>query len=272
MTDIGGGVKRFVVTVRGIGEPLDGNMLSQFVKRLGAGWTHVEVDYPAAYGFVNGERNPNAPDYETTKRLGRTQVRIELAIIAAEHPDAIVVLAGYSAGADIVDDLAVAGVVAEFPQVKRCVVVANPSNPGSNGLVDYGIAAPERGRQHVDYRVIPVNHPGDVICCCPPRSPLRVIATLTPRMQLADRSVWLRDVLRKLGDPAVRAEINDQLGPPWDPRNWGRYDRAGRDARGYLALGVPSTHTVYNRRPQGGGPTMLEHAADRVLTELRERN
>ncbi|AXH50492.1 lysin B [Gordonia phage Ruthy] len=260
-----------MVTVRGIGEPMGGNMLSQFVDRLGDGWTHIEVPYPAAYGFVNGQRNPHAPDYETTKRLGRANVRIELAIIAAEHPDAIVVLAGYSAGADIVDDLAVSGIMTEFPQVKRCVVVANPSNPGSNGLADYGIAAPERGRQHVDSRVIPVNHLGDVICCCPPRSPLRVIATLTPRMQLADRTVWARDVLRKLGDPTVRAEIDEQLGAWWDPRNWGRYDRAGRDARGYLALGVPSTHTIYNRRPPGGGLTMLEHAADLVLAELRER-
>ena len=258
---------RFVVTVRGIGEPVDQNMLTQFVTRLGAGWTHIEVPYPAAYGFVNGQRNPNAPDYETTKRLGRTQVRIELSIIRAEHPDAIVVLAGYSAGADIVDDLAVAGVMAEFPQVKRCVVVANPSNPGSNGLADYGIAAPERGRQHVDFRVIPVNDPGDVICCCPARSPLRVIATLTPRMQLADRSVWVRDVLRKLGDPGVRAEINRQLGAWWDPRNWGRYDRAAKDAGGYLGVGMASTHVVYRRKPLGG-LSMLEHAADRVLREI----
>ncbi|AFR48018.1 cutinase family protein [Gordonia sp. KTR9] len=260
----------YVVTVRGIGEPMDGNMLSQFVERLGAGWTHVEVDYPAAYAFVNGQRNPLAPDYDTTKRLGRAQVRIELAIIRAEHPDATVVLAGYSAGADIVDDLAVSGIMSEFPQVKRCVAVANPSNPGSNGLADYGIAAPERGRQHVDSRVIPVNHPGDVICCCPPRSPLRVIATLTPRMQLADRSAWARDVLAKLGNPTVRAEIDRQLGAWWDPRNWGRYDRAAKDARGYLGLGVRSTHAIYNRRPLGG-LSMLEHAADRVLTELLER-
>ncbi|QIN93617.1 lysin B [Gordonia phage DumpsterDude] len=261
---------RYVVTVRGIGEPMGGNMLSQFVKRLGDGWRHVEVPYPAAYGFVNGQRNPLAPDYETTKQIGRAEVWVELSIIKAAHPDAVVVLAGYSAGGDIVDDLAVSGIMAEFRQVKRCVVVANPSNPGSNGLADYGIAAPERGRQHVDSRVIPVNHPGDVICCCPPRSPLRIIARLTPRMQLADRTVWARDVLRKLGDPVVRAEIDRQLGAWWDPRNWGRYDRAGRDARGYLALGVPSTHTIYNRRPNGG-LSMLEHAADRVLAELRER-
>ncbi|QDM56373.1 endolysin [Gordonia phage Sidious] len=260
-------MKRFVVTVRGIGEPMGRNMLSQFVGRLGAVWTHVEVPYPAAYGFVNGQRNPHAPDYETTKRLGRAQVRIELAIIAAEHPGAIVVLVGYSAGADIVDDLAVAGVMAEFPQVKRCVVVANPSNPGSNGLADYGIAAPERGRQHVDSRVIPVNHPGDVICCCPARSPLRVIATLTPRMQLADRSVWVRDVLHKLGDPTVRAEIDRQLGAWFDPRNWGRYDRAARDARGYLGVGMASTHVVYRRRPLGG-LSMLEHAADEALRRV----
>ncbi|MCV4615506.1 hypothetical protein OFM04_36955, partial [Escherichia coli] len=78
-------------------------------------------------------------------------------------------------------------------------------------VADYGIAAPERGRQHVDSRVLAVNHPADVICCCPPRSPLRVIATLTPRMQLADRSAWARDVLTKLGDPATRREIDSQL-------------------------------------------------------------
>lgn len=260
-------MNRYVVTVRGIGEPVGSNMLTQFVARLGDGWTHVEVPYPAAYAFINEQRNPHAPDYETTKRLGRAQVRIELAIIRAEHPGAIVVLAGYSAGADIIDDVVVSGVMAEFPQVKRAVVVANPSNPGSNGLADYGIAAPERGRQHVDSRVIPVNHPADVICCCPPRSPLRVIATLTPRMQLADRTVWARDVLAKLGSPTVRAEINRQLGAWWDPRNWGRYDRAAKDARGYLGLGVRSTHAIYNRRPLGG-LSMLEHAADRVKKEV----
>ncbi|WNM74288.1 lysin B [Gordonia phage Thimann] len=259
---------RYVVTVRGIGEPMGRNMLSQFVARLGEGWWHVEVPYPAAYGFVNGQRNPTAPDYEATKRIGRAQVRAELAIIADTDPGAVVVLAGYSAGADIVDDLAASTLMAEFPQVKLAVVVANPSNPGSNGLAGYGIAAPERGRQFVDSRVLAVNHPADVICCCPPRSPLRVIATLTPRMQLADRSAWARDVLAKLGDPATRAEIDSQLGAWWDPRNWGRYDRAGRDARGYLGLGMPSTHTVYNRRPVGGGATMLERAADEVLGRI----
>ncbi|UVK58966.1 lysin B [Gordonia phage KappaFarmDelta] len=262
-------MKRFVVTVRGIGEPMGRNMLTQFVDRLGDGWTHVEVPYPAAYAFINEQRNPHAPDYETTKRLGRAQVRIELAIIRAAHPGAIVVLAGYSAGGDIIDDVVVSGVMAEFPQVKCAVVVANPSNPGSNGLADHGIAAPERGRQHVDSRVIAVNHPADVICCCPPRSPLRVIATLTPRMQLADRTVWARDVLAKLGNPTVRAEIDRQLGAWWDPRNWGRYDRAAKDARGYLGLGVRSTHTIYNRRPLGG-LSMLEHAADRVKKEVAQ--
>ncbi|QNJ58080.1 endolysin [Gordonia phage Bunnybear] len=258
---------RFVVTVRGIGEPMGRNMLTAFVERLGDGWTHVEVSYPAAYAFVNEQRNPHAPDYETTKRLGRAQVRIELAIIRAEHPGAIVVLVGYSAGGDIVDDVVVSGAMAEFPQLKCAVVVANPSNPGSNGQAHYGIAAPERGRQHVDSRVIQVNHPGDVICCCPPRSPLRVIAALTPRMQLADRTVWARDVLRKLGDPTVRGEIDEQLGAWWDPRNWGRYDRAAKDARGYLGLGVRSTHTIYNRRPIGG-LSMLDHAADEVLRRV----
>ncbi|MCR8897316.1 cutinase family protein [Gordonia sp. GONU] len=259
---------RYVVTVRGIGEPMGRNMLSQFVDRLGEGWWHVEVPYPAAYGFINGQRNPTAPDYETTKRIGRAQVRVELAIIANDDPGAVVVLVGYSAGADVVDDLASSGVMAEFPQVKLAVVVANPSNPGSNGLADYGIAAPARGRQYVDSRVLAVNHPADVICCCAPRSPLRVIATLTPRMQLADRTVWARDVLVKLGDPATRREIDSQLGGWWDPRNWGRYDRAGRDARGYLGLGMPSTHTVYNRRPIGGGATMLERAAAEVLRRV----
>lgn len=262
-------MSRYVVTVRGIGEPMEANMLSQFVARLGESWWHVEVPYPAAYGFVNGQANPAAPDYETTKRIGRERVRVELAIIVNIDPDATVVLAGYSAGADIVDDLASSGIMAEFPQVKLSVVVANPSNPGSNGLADYGIAAWERGRQFVASRVIAVNHPADVICCCPPRSPLRVIAMLTPRMQLADRTVWARDVLAKLGDPATRREIDSQLGAWWDPRNWGRYDRAGRDARGYLGLGMPSTHTVYNRRLAGGGPTMVERAADEVLRKVR---
>lgn len=119
MTDM----PRYVVTVRGIGEPMQANMLSQFVSRLGEGWRrHVEVAYPAAYGFVNGQGNPGAPNYEATKRLGRAQVQADLAIIAITDPAAIVVLAGYSAGADIVDDLASSGIMAVFPQVKTAGV------------------------------------------------------------------------------------------------------------------------------------------------------
>lgn len=261
---------RYVVTVRGIGEAAGGSprpLLTGFVERLGPGWTHIEVPYPASYGFVNEARNPAAPGYETTKRIGREQTEMEISAIVTRDPRALIVLAGYSAGADIVDDLMVSGLANRWRQVKCAVVVANPSNPGVTGLADYGIAAPERGRQHVDSRVIPVNHPADVICCCPPRSPLRVIAKLTPRMQLADPSVWARDVLAKLGDPQVRREIDRLLGPPWWPQNWGRYQRAIQDAGGYL--GRPSTHiTPYTTRPRASTLSMLEHAADEVLRRL----
>ncbi|QPO17122.1 lysin B [Gordonia phage Lilbeanie] len=231
----------WIVTLRGIGEFYAENMCSALVRAFPSDWLHVEVDHPAEYGFVNGSRNPFAKSYEETKADGLLRTEEAVRGIIERDPGARIVIAGYSAGANIAGDF-VAQHAAEFPNIVYCILVADPLAPGTPKV--YGIA----GRRPVPG--VPtawISRADDVICCCPANSPLRVIARLTRRMQLADRTVWAHDVYEQLLNPKTRALIAKELGPWWLPTEWGRYDQAKAQARRYIGGGParPSTHVLY---------------------------
>lgn len=245
-----------VLTARGIGEPLVGNMLDGLVARLPRDWERHEVVYPAEYGFVNGTSNPWAQDFASTKLAGVAALTALVAEILAVDPDARFVILGYSAGAQVAGDF-----VASRPgvPVAACALVADPSNPGTRKL--YGVA----GSRLVPY-AIEVARPDDVICCCPDSSPIRVIARLTERMQLADISVWGRDVWVKLSDPKVRSQIEAELGPWWMPSAWGRYEKAAAEARRYL--GVPA---IGSRPAEISTHVQYAYAWPEVARQIQER-
>lgn len=77
-----------VLTARGIGEPLVGNMLDGLVALLPREWERHELVYPAEYGFVNGSRNPWAEDFASTKLAGIAAFTALVAEILAVDPSA----------------------------------------------------------------------------------------------------------------------------------------------------------------------------------------
>lgn len=214
-----------VLTFRGIGEKLTGNMLDGFARRLPASWVRHEVPWAASYGPVP---DPFGISYDRALAAGMTLGETRERAIRAQDPQARIVLAGYSGGAALAGNLAnrLRGLV------DAVVLVADPNYPGAGG--DYGIAG---ARTVLGAPCLYVVNPADVICCCPRVSPLRIIATLTPLAGLGADDAWrgTQDVLRKLADPRVRASMAEQIGPWWAPATWSRYERARVDADGYLS-------------------------------------
>ncbi|QDH93532.1 lysin B [Gordonia phage Verity] len=236
----------YVLTFRGIDEKLVGNLLDQYVDALPVWWQRIEVPWLAQYG--------NGASYAQSLAQGMQLGRNMIAEILARDPDARIVLAGYSGGAALAGDLA-----NEFVgKVTVSVLVADPNDVGDAN--EFGIA----GRRAVRGRHLRVAARGDAIPRCPRLSPLRPLALLSPHMALGDRAVWARDVRRKLADPKVRAEIAAQIGPPWSPLTWARYDRARIDVDNYLS-GRGHVRAYTDRV---GGQSMLTRAAQWTATAV----
>ncbi|QKY78495.1 lysin B [Gordonia Phage Zitch] len=237
----------YVLTFRGIGEKLDGNLLDQYVDALPPWWQRIEVPWLAQYG--------NGASYAQSLAQGMQLGRNMTGEILARDPDARIVLAGYSGGAALAGDLAnefVHGALA------ATVLVADPLDVGDAN--EFGIA----GRRPVRGRHLRVAARGDAIPRCPRLSPLRPLALLSPHMALGDRAAWARDVRRKLSDPKVRAEIAAQIGPPWSPLTWARYERARVDVDNYLS-GRGHVRAYTDRV---GGQSMLTRAAKWTTTAV----
>lgn len=214
----------YVFTFRGIGEPLRGNLLDALP--LPAGATRIEVPWSASYGPVP---NPFGVSYADSlaagMALGERMVRDTL----ADEPFARIVLVGYSGGAALAGNLARRLGPA---MVDACVLVADPNDPGTATV--FGIAgARYTGKVPTWW----VRGPNDVICSCPKYNPLRVIARVTPFVAL-DARAWGAagaDVRRQLRAPQTRWDMAAEIGPPWSPITWQRWERAFQLADGYLS-------------------------------------
>ncbi|QGJ95828.1 lysin B [Gordonia phage EMoore] len=223
----------YLLTFRGIDERLTGNMLDRLAYPLPTGWMRVEVPWTASYGRTSSY----ARSLEQGMALGEQTIRE----IKAAEPWAKIILAGYSGGAALAGNLA-----NKLPSlIDGVVLVADPNYPGTGG--DFGIAGARR------VNAVPVRYvvnPGDIICCCPALSPLRILATLSPRMALGERSAWAADVRQKLADRKTRLEMAEQIGPWWLPATWARYDRAKVGVDGYLS--GREHQAAYTRAAPGG--------------------
>lgn len=233
----------YVLTFRGIGERLTGNMLDHLAYPLPPGWQRVEVPWSATYG-VGGT------SYTESLAAGMTLGEQTIRETRAAQPRARIILAGYSGGAALAGDLANRlGTL-----IDGVILVADPNYPGTGG--DFGIAGARTIRPDVPVRWV-VN-PRDVICCCPRLSPLRIIAITTPMMALGDRRAWPADIAKLLRDRKTRLELGELIGPWWLPSTWARYERAAADAEGYRS---GREHVAAYTRAAPGGSLMARARA-----------
>lgn len=214
----------YVFKFRGIGEPLRGNLLDALP--LPAGATVIEVPWSASYGPVPDPFGVSYADsLAAGMALGERRVRDTL----IEEPFARIVLVGYSGGAALAGNLARKLGAA---MVDAAVLVADPNDPGTANV--FGIA----GRRDTgDVPAWWVRGPNDAICSCPRYNPLRIIARVTPYVAL-DARAWGAagaDVRRQLRDPRTRRDMAAEIGPPWSPLTWQRWERAFQLADGYLS-------------------------------------
>ncbi|WP_027500824.1 hypothetical protein [Rhodococcus sp. UNC363MFTsu5.1] len=249
-----------VLCCRGIGEPLQNTMLSGVTRRLDpARFRAREVPWLAEYGPAP---RPGGAAFEAS--LSRGKALLLNMINDDPYP---VVLLGYSGGA------ALAGHVgAEIGRglhpgldVRGVGLVSDPfRSPLNGGPADsMGVAGarPVLAR----FPVWQVADPADVICCCPPDSPLRTFADQTAAFSLVDPGAWGMDLL----DRARRTRWQPSGGFVWqDPlAPFRRAAQAVRDAEGYLFRG---DHTGYGvRRAPGSHLTYLDQLADNIMRSVR---
>ncbi|USH45040.1 lysin B [Gordonia phage Camerico] len=172
------------------------------------------------------------------------------------HRNRVIVLVGYSAGAQIVGDVAAelarsgdrAGVVG-------AVMLSDPSQP--KGLAPggkYGV----RGSRTIPGGIaaewwFDIN---DVICCCtpPPKSLIRVFADHSSEFSLAGPRAWSATLVR-LKVKQFQSYLPG--GKPEDIRM--RIAVARHEAEGYLVRG---DHTSYHIRKNSDGVTYIESIAN----------
>lgn len=209
-----------IITVRGIGESLipHPNMLDRFCQHF-PGVERYDLPWSAVYGPVGG--NVLGESFSSAVERGE-------ALLIDEIRKEPCIVVGYSGGAEVAGN--VANRFHDHPNLRFVGLVADPSAPpnlaGDFGIRGYGdrwnlvhVAMPLRGN------VRWVSNPDDVICCCPPDSPLRAIAETSEGFSLGDPKMWTDDLLKDLRRGTLWR---------WIFGDYRRYERAYRDACGYL--------------------------------------
>lgn len=206
-----------LITVRGIGEPLEGNMLDHFAREF-PHWERHELAWDATYGPVGGKLTGDSFNFA----VQMAGIELIATIGASSEP---CVLVGYSAGAEIVGNYVYR---VGQPQVKAAVLVADPSAARNEYLGRSGIRGARNGTPHCP--TLRIVNADDPICSCPEDSPLRAIAEATPAFSLGDPAAFTFDMARKL--------------QPSNWRNWWRwlggdptkYRLAYEQACGYMGV------------------------------------
>lgn len=198
-----------LIRVRGIGEPMSGNLL-EGVSRQVKGVEVIELRHPAEYGPVP---RPGGNSYVATTGLGQSLLLREL-----DNGPAVVL--GFSAGAAIAGNVARLG----HRNLRGTVLLADPHQPDW-GTDSFGIAG---GKDAPNTRW--VWRLDDPIPYCPRDSPLRTLADQSAAFALGDPKAWLTDIAdrlqkRRWQQVAVRW---------WEPMSvWQQYSRAVEDVRNY---------------------------------------
>lgn len=144
--------------------------------------------------------------------------RLDL-IATANKSTRPVVLAGYSGGGHVVS-IAAQGV----DNLAGVAFISNPSRrAGDSSAPHHGITG-----QHVPFTVpvFDLANPADVICCCPPDSPIRDFYDLTRMFALCGIESWGRQLYKAVLDGSLSNSVAGASLDDW----W----LALRHARGYL--------------------------------------
>ncbi|UVF60731.1 lysin B [Gordonia phage BobBob] len=224
----------YVFTFRGISERLNGNLID--LLPLPDGAIRIEVPWAASYGPVP---QPFGLSYHDSLAAGMALGERMVKDVLLDEPFARIVFVGYSGGAALAGDLAakLGGSL-----VDAVILIADPNAPGTSSV--FGIVR----RRETGLATYWLSNPNDGICSCPRYNPLRIIARTTPCIAL-DRRSWGAqgaDVWRQLNDPATRRTMAAEIGPPWSPVTWHRWERAFQLADGYLSQ---REHVQWYRSP-----------------------
>lgn len=214
----------YVFTFRGISEPFAGPTMLDLLP-LPEDAHRIEVPWWASYGPIP---DPFGRSFHDSLAAGMALGERMIRDVLVEHPFARVVLVGYSGGAVLAGDLAakLGGSL-----IDACILVADAKAPGTSNV--FGIVR----RRETGLATYWLSNSNDCICACPKYNPLRIIARTTPFIAL-DRRAWGAqgaDVWRQLSDPKTRRDMAAEIGPPWSPVTWARWERALQLADGYLS-------------------------------------
>lgn len=234
-----------LLKARGIGEPLNRNMLTGLSDRLPKdSIKHENINYPASYGAVPKPGLSFLASLDIGARM--TKERIENADAGTHF-----ILAGYSAGAELMGNFTAAADNNILKKILGVYLVADPSMPKSAlNTRKYGI----RGERHIP-RQVKVKwsaDPKDVIPLCSPKpSPLRDIADYSPNIGLGSRLDWL-GIYSRINNRTVQGGF----GIP-------DFNEAFKEAYGYL---VGGDHVGYNSRREPNGKVYLQNGADWIMS------
>ncbi|MGF6888292.1 hypothetical protein ABIA39_003071 [Nocardia sp. GAS34] len=222
-----------VLTCRGAAEPLTSpNMLTNVTDQLDTSLYVVgqDIPYPASVGPFNADHNPAGPSEEQSIATG-----LPLVAAAIRATPNLVGLLGYSLGAELVSRFLELKAQGQYQdcELAWAAVVANPNRaPGES--IDADSAGEGINGPHAAWPTgIPVftaANPMDGITSCPPRSPLRDLATGVSPFTFATLD-WT---------PELAASLLEGEWPTAD-YSPGQLIEAGRLVYGYLFGGQHTT-------------------------------
>lgn len=224
-----------VLTLRGIGEPLDdtgtvSNKAAALLRHHRVDVEIIDVPWEATYGPVGGA--PDGGAYVDT---------VDAGVLLAHHminaTDNPVVLIGFSAGATVAGNLARRITDGELDRgnLEAVGLIADPHQPRRVGGIDaHGDPAFGVAGERDPGAAVPVRwawSAADPIPCTPELSPLRTIADQSAAMSLADPAAWTRDLVDRLRRARWQPSAIDWRDPLGTIR---RYTRAAGAAGRYL--------------------------------------
>ncbi|OZD65129.1 hypothetical protein CH263_13375 [Rhodococcus sp. 06-1059B-a] len=247
-----------IVCARGIGEGLGvPTVLSLVTDPLPRDrFRVVHLNHRSEYGPIP---NPMGQAYNKTR-----EEAIALAMGEIARAPGRFFLAGYSAGADGMGDLADAigrGIHGTIMQSRMHGVglIADPKNPRRDlRQQQWGVAGSRLIRTPVP--VFRANDPADMIPFCDANSPLRTFADQTDGFSLTDLVGWGLGMATR-----IRLQQFQQIGVDWRNREAVRdlYTRASKQFNGYRT----GDHTSYHRRIEPGTrKTYVANMTDKIAS------
>ncbi|UVK59615.1 lysin B [Gordonia phage Survivors] len=186
---------KYFLALRGTGEPVGGadNMLHRAYLETQAYMQYADVNYPASIAVANPTRDPFGPALSASIEQGVAVLKATVYNIRQNDPGAVIVVAGYSLGA-----LVLQAALEEGVPINRAIALANPARVSQSvGIVDIGgyTGIASGFQEESSAPVFNVAYPKDGITSLHPASPLRKLVPWVWALDLDDWEPWARYVL-----------------------------------------------------------------------------